>query len=212
MPSFQRQAKRQKRLCGRCYAFTPHEHPERLGNIPSKPIVFVCGDADIAFARPDFVRQIMAAIRDRRGRGGRTFYLQSKRPSCLQPFLAELPPSVALVCTLETNRDGGYDKISKAPPPSQRFAEFVALDHPRKIVTVEPVMDFGVDEFADWIERIRPELVYLGFNSHPRQVPLPEPTAEKLAAFAAKLVRGGIRIVGKDLRGIPLPGVERYQD
>lgn len=35
MPSFQRQAKRQKRNCADCYEYRPHEHPERLAKVQS---------------------------------------------------------------------------------------------------------------------------------------------------------------------------------
>lgn len=52
-PSFQRQAKRQKQNCMQCYEDAPHEHPDRLMKIPGADIVFVCGNADISFARPE---------------------------------------------------------------------------------------------------------------------------------------------------------------
>lgn len=211
-PSFQRQAKRQKRLCEECYRYAPHEHPKRLGKIPSADIVFVCGDGDLSFADPAYVRRIIGAIRSFRGKRQRTYYLQSKKPSCLEPHLGILPESVILVTTLETNRDEGYDRVSKAPPPSERLRQFLDLGYTRKVVTIEPVMDFDVEVFADWIVRIAPEYVWLGLNSHPGTVKLPEPSPEKLREFTGLLIGHGIPVRGKTLRGIPLPGVERYQD
>jgi hypothetical protein len=209
-PSFKRQAKRQKQLCEKCYTFEPHEHPERLARIPAAEIVFACGNGDISFADPAYVRRIIEAMRGKGG--GKTFYLQTKRPESLKQFLGLLPDTVILVATLETNRDDGYDKVSKAPPPSVRFWQFLGLDWPRKVVTAEPLMDFDVGPFADWIIRINPEYVWLGMNSRPAEVRLPEPTPEKLRGFTDILLGHGIPVRGKDLRGIALPGVERLQD
>jgi len=214
VPSFQQQAKRQKHLCEQCYGFVPHEHPERLGRVPSSEIVFACGNGDIAFADPAYVRRVIDAIAARNGRSRKeqVFYLQSKRPECLAPHVDALPDNVILVTTLETNRDEGYDGISKAPPPSERFRQFLALDWPRKVVTVEPMMDFDAAEFAGWLARIGPEYVWLGYNSRPKQVALPEPSTEKVRELARILVGKGIPVRGKRLRGLDLPGVERNQD
>jgi hypothetical protein len=206
-PSFKRQARRRKRSCDACYRYTPHYHPERLSKIPSAEIVFVCGNADIAFCKQEFVGQVIGAIKAHRPRLDKVYYLQSKKPECLEPFLPLLPATVILVTTLETNRDEGYGAISKAPVPSERYRQFASLKYPRKIATIEPVMDFDVDIFAQWIITINPEYVWLGFNSHPGNPDLPEPSAEKLREFMTILMEHHIPIKGKDLRGMNLPGV-----
>jgi len=168
------------------------------------------GDEDL---HPDLVRRIIEVIRNHKGKTGQTFYLQSKKPLCLKPHLKTLPDSVAVVTTLETNRDEGYDKVSKAPPPSERFRQFLSLDYPRKVVTIEPAMDFDAEEFAGWIARIKPEYVWLGLNSRNAEVKLPDPSSEKLREFASILVARGIEVRGKHLRGLEMPaGVKRYQD
>lgn len=210
IPSFQLQAKRQKHNCMSCYRYEPHEHPDRLAKIPSSEIVFVCGNGDISFCEPSYLRRIVEAISSRGG--NQSFYLQSKKPSCLKPHLKMLPETAILVTTLETNRDEGYDRVSKAPKPSQRFKQFVSLNYPRKVVTIEPVMDFDVETFANWIVEINPEYVWLGFNSRDKQVHLPEPSPDKLREFVGTLTRHGIEVRGKKLRGINLPGAKRYQD
>jgi len=209
-PSFRLQAKRQKHNCMRCYEYVPHFHPERLGEIPPATIVFVCGNGDIAFASTDQMDAVIASVADwtrRHPQSEKVFYFQTKKPQCLQPHLTALPPSAIIVTTLETNRDRGYEAVStKAPPPSERYRQFLDLDYPRKIVTIEPVMDFDVDVFASWIIKINPELVYLGFNSRLKPK-LPEPTPDKLVEFAKLLGAAGISIVGKTLRGLELTGV-----
>jgi hypothetical protein len=109
---------------------------------------------------------------------------------------------VILVTTLETNRDEGYKAISKAPVPSKRCEQFRKMDYPRKVVTIEPVMDFDTEIFFSWILDIKPEYVWLGFNSHPKQVHLPEPSKEKVVEFMGRLRAERIEVRGKDLRGI----------
>ena len=202
-PSFQQQSKRQMHLCNLCYRYTPHTHQDRLGKIPSAEIVFVSGNGDLAFCPPEFVYEILGAIEKHNRRCAyKTYYLQSKRPECLAPFIDHLPPNVILVTTLETNRDEGYEKISKAPPPSVRYQQFQALDYPRKVVTMEPVMDFDPAVFSQWILDIKPEYVWLGLNSRPGRVQLPEPTPEKLRTLVHMLDEAEVEVRSKDLRGM----------
>jgi len=117
-PSFQLQAKRQMHLCKKCYKYEPHCHEDRLDKIPSASIIFVCGNADISFCPPQFTRKIIDAVKQHKSRKEKTFYFQSKSPSYFEQFLPLFPSNVILLTTLETNRDAGYETVSKAPPPS----------------------------------------------------------------------------------------------
>jgi len=211
VPTFQRQAKRQKpnaegtKGCQDCYDYKPHIHAKRLHGLPSTEIVFVCGNGDIKFCPPDFVKKIIARIvKNNEKRPEQTFYFQSKEPACLEQYLDLFPDNVILVTTLETNRAQGYEFVSKAPVPLIRWSQFLELDWPRKVVTIEPVMDFDVEEFTDWIIDVDPEYVWLGFNSRPQDVELPEPSMDKMEDFIAGLKAEGIKIRGKTLRGITL--------
>jgi hypothetical protein len=151
----------------KCYDYVPHYHEERLKTIPGTEIVFVCGNGDISFCEPAFTRRIIGRIKQHNGRRpGTTFYFQSKRPSYFAQFLSEFPENVILVTTLETNRD--EPAVSKAPAPSERYRQFKALGYPRKVVTIEPVMDFDLDVFVNWIRELRVEYVWFGFNSRPK--------------------------------------------
>jgi len=182
-----------------CYHYVPHTHPERLDRIPNAETVFICGNGDISFCSEEYTESII----DRVSRyPKKTFYFQSKRPKYFNPFVTQFPPNVILVTTLETNRDEGYKAISKAPIPSKRDDQFRRLDYPRKVVTIEPVMDFDTEIFFSWILDIKPEYVWLGFNSRPAQVHIPEPSQEKVAEFMGRLKAEGIEVRGKELRGL----------
>lgn len=198
-PSFQQQSKRQQHICSKCYDYKPHCHEERLKKIPSFPIIFVAGNSDISFCPPAFTRKIIDAIKQHKPQMEKTYYFQSKRPEYFEQFLPLFPENVILLTTLETNRNAGYKAISKAPPPSVRYQQFKKLKHPRKVVTVEPVLDFDEDVFPQWIADLEPEYVWLGFNSRPESVQLPEPSTKKLKKLVKVLVNAGIEIRGKEL-------------
>jgi len=148
--------------------------------------IFVCGSADVAFCPPDFTRRIIERIAKHNVRAPyKNYYLQSKKPACFRPFLADLPKNVILLTTLETNRDAGYRKISKAPLPSVRYEQFKSLEYPRKVVTIEPVLDFDPEELARMIWKAQPEFVNIGADSKGHG--LKEPSKERLAAFISLL-------------------------
>lgn len=197
-PSFKRICRLYNK-CPLCKQYLPHEHPERLEKVPKAKIVFVAGNGDLSFCRPEFILRIIETIKKY---PDRTFYLQSKNPRIFYKYIPHLTSNIILVTTLETNRDEGYYKISKALPPTQRFIDFVALPYPRKVVTAEPLMDFDLDEFVERMLLINPEYVWVGYNSRPKDVQLPEPSIEKTMKFIHKLIEANIEVRGKDLRGI----------
>jgi hypothetical protein len=71
-------------------------------------------------------------------------------------------------------------------------------------VTIEPVMDFDMDTFLDWMLKIKPLYVWFEFNSHPKIVQLPEPSLEKAQKFIDLLKANNIEVKGKNLRGLKL--------
>jgi len=138
--SFKRQMKRRKRQCLDCYNFKPHFHPERLNrSLPRTEgdnFIFCSDMGDVAFCKPEWMQQVLGRIRQL---PDRTFLIQSKDPRIFNDY--QFPRNVLLGTTIETNRDDLYVGISKAPLPSQRFEAMLKLQHSRKIVTIEPVLD-----------------------------------------------------------------------
>lgn len=209
--SFKRQLRRVAAHigCQDCYDYKPHYHPERLGRIPSSPIVFVCGTGDISFYESKFVWRIFRAIDAHKPRIKKTYYFQSKNPSVFNSYLDWFngnQDKVILLTTLETNRDEIYGNISKAPFPTTRFHDFLDLEYSRKVVTIEPVLDFDPDIFLRWMRLLKDqgtlEYVWFGFDS--KNCGLPEPSTEKAQRFVDKLQAYGIEVKGKTLRDVVL--------
>jgi hypothetical protein len=62
-------------------------------------------------------------------------------------------------------------------------------------------MDFDLDVFTNWIIEVDPLCVFLGYNSHPDVVHLPEPSIEKTFKLAKALEEKGVKVLFKDMRG-----------
>lgn len=92
-----------------------------------------------------------------------------------------------------------YNEISKAPLPSERYKDFLNLQWDKKIVTIEPIMDFDLDTFVKQIVSIKPKVVFLGYNSHPKSVPLPEPKWNKTLGLMCSLRKHGIEVLPKEI-------------
>jgi hypothetical protein len=198
LSSFQRQLKRwAKNHCEACYRFIPHEHLERLDQ-PLPPtrfgqFIFTCSNADIAFCTTDYLRKIVSRIQCEKNK---TFLLQSKNPQTFNRV--EFPNNVVLGITLETNRDEGYDKVSKAPVPSQRYRDFLDVRHRMKMVTIEPLLDFDTDVLIEWIGDINPSLVWIGYDS--RKTRLPEPPLARVQDLYWELGARGFNVALKTVR------------
>lgn len=211
-PSFQRQSKRWgKGNCQDCYDFTPHFHEERLKRIPSAKTIFVAGSGDISFCYTDNVIKIIDRIKEHNKRcPDKTYYFQSKNPATFERFMDKLPDNCVLLTTIETDQTGysdmtEYGDYSDAPRPHTRLRGFKDIDYLRKVVTIEPIMEFSpvhFHAFSDKIISVNPEYVWIGFNTRPEQVKLPEPSKDEVRELIRQLKEDGIEVRGKELRGI----------
>jgi len=110
-----------------------------------------------------------------------TYLFQSKNPIRFKDFLELLPKNSIIATTLETNRNL---IVSEAPEVSKRYNDFFSIEYPRKMVSIEPIIDFDLDVFLRWIERINPEFVSIGADSKNNN--LHEPNQDKIK----KLISG----------------------
>ncbi len=111
-----------------------------------------------------------------------TYLFQSKNPSRIAEFVDFLPEESVVGTTLETNRN--YH-ISKAPEPYQRYKDFLEVNWSRKMVSIEPIMDFDLEQFVEWIRTVNPEFVSIGADSKNNN--LMEPDSEKIENLKEKI-------------------------
>ncbi len=191
--SFQAQMKRQKHMidkngrergCQECYDYKPHFHLDRLYNKLPKTtgdqFIWVGSSGDISFIDDSWMLLILKRITEC---PDRTFFFQTKDPMWFQEW--EFPDNVILGITLESNRH--YPKISKASAPYVRFKAFSIINHPRKSVTIEPILKFDFINLYGWIMELYPERVYIGYDSKKNN--LPEPSLEKVRKLIINLKR-----------------------
>jgi len=107
----------------------------------------------------------------------RTFLIQTKDPEFLKYH--KYSDNVLLGITLESNYDHMVNgaPVSKAPSMWYRKMAFEKIDHPRKIITIEPIMDFSPEVIIRWISHINPERIYIGYDT--KSSHLPEPSLQK---------------------------------
>jgi hypothetical protein len=125
----------------------------------------------------------------------RTFFFQTKDPRCFQKY--QFPKNVILGITLETNRDKDYNLVSKALIPSKRVLEFIKVEHPRKTITIEPIIKFDLIPLINMVKLIKPIRVYVGYDtkrSHLNEPKLAETNQliemlSKITTVKLKLIR-----------------------
>ena len=193
--SFQAQMKRQKHNCIKCYNYEPHFHEIRLNQSLPKTygdeFIWCCSSSDIYFAKKEWMEKILKRIKEM---PKRTFFFQTKEPNVFRKY--KFPENVILGITLESNRF--YDEYSDAPDPYVRFRSFKHIRHPRKFITIEPVLDFDFSIFLGWIKQIHPERIYIGYDTKKTKIwdlgtekyeNLCEPSLTKVKRLIRKLER-----------------------
>lgn len=211
--SFQRQLKRgwrktwkpdgKSKGCEDCRDYKPHEHPnrfeQRFPKTKDDEFIFVVATGDICFAERPYVKKIMHRIEQY---PDRNFLVQTKNPEKLFSKISSFPDNVSLDVTIETNRDEGYNKVSKAPRPSERFEAYTSFRHPHKFLTIEPVIEFDRKVFLNKIEELNPERVYIGYESQGvfRLMKVPEPKKNVTLDFIRDMDELKIPVYLKNIR------------
>jgi len=155
--------------------------------------IFVCSGTDLF--NDDVPREwIMKVLEQCKKYPENKYLFQSKNPKRFSEFKAYFPENTILGTTIETNRN--YPNISKAPTPVERALAMINITLP-KIVTIEPIIDFDIDELSQWIINIKPEWVNIGADSNYKKT-LPEPEPEKIMELVKIIKRAGIKVKIKD--------------
>lgn len=119
------------------------------------------------------------------------FLIQTKNPERILEFINHplFQTQRVVVCTtIETNRH--YPEImNNAPTPIKRAEAMAKIAECgiRTFVTIEPIMDFDLDEMVKLIKMCKPEQVNIGKNTS-TQIQLPEPTRFAVANLIFHLI------------------------
>jgi DNA repair photolyase len=112
----------------------------------------------------------------------RNVYLfQTKNPARVINFIPFMPSKTSICTTIESNRF--YPEImANSPRPAERAGWMSKLkEHFDIYVTIEPILDFDLQDMVALIKACEPNQVNIGADSGNNH--LPEPSKEKLLAL-----------------------------
>jgi len=113
-----------------------------------------------------------------------TYLFQTKNPIRFKEFYAQFNfEKNILGTTIETNKN--IAMITSAPSPLERATAFQQIYWKRKMISIEPIMDFDLEELVVWIKNLKPEFVSIGADSQRNN--LPEPSKEKIERLIEEL-------------------------
>lgn len=122
------------------------------------------------------------------------YLFQTKNPYRFQEFLGDFPKNSVLCITLETNRES---QITAFSPIKDRVSYFSLISLLSKMITIEPVMDFDVEEFLKLIRSIdKVGQINIGADSGNNH--LSEPSFEKLQGLIDRLELAGYKLYLKN--------------
>ena len=133
---------------------------------------------------------------------GNTYLFQTKNPAKFWYFDHLFPRTTIFGVTLETNRD--ITDVSLAPSPKSRASNMHEWFMKRKMISIEPILDFDLEPFVEMIKGIKPEFVSIGADSKGHN--LAEPSKEKVEALIAELrftevkIKSNLRRLGVEVR------------
>ena len=166
------------------YKYSGEVRPEKKEfetSLGSKNYIFVCAQHDL-FA--DGVPTIaIEQILEYCSSFDNEYLFQSKNPKRFAEFV--LPKKSVVCTTIETNR--WYPEImNNSPHPEERAKAMESLSKTYPTyVTIEPIMDFDLNEMVGLIRQCNPRQVNIGADSKGHK--LPEPDKEKLLALIREL-------------------------
>ena len=166
--------------------FIPRLNPEEFKKTFKGGVVFVSDMGDLfgAQVKKEWIIKVIEYVK----KFPDTYFLfLTKNPSRYHEFLHLFPENAILGATIETNRDDLILKyhISLAPLPSIRYEAMKKLKWDLKFVSIEPILDFDLEEFVKWIKDINPFMVYVGYDNYNNK--LPEPSLKKTQALIRRL-------------------------
>jgi DNA repair photolyase len=160
-----------------------------LKNLCSGKFIFVCSCIDLFACPVKLIEEVLAHCRKY---PDNKYLFQTKNTSNLMKYRHWLPKDCILGTTIETNRV--YPQMGNTPSPKNRMSNIHLLhtDAFDTMVTVEPIMDFDLNEMLTLIYLCSPEWVNIGADSKGHN--LPEPSPEKIKALIDGLRKAKIKV------------------
>jgi len=120
------------------------------------------------------------------------YVLQTKNPSRYIEWLELIRPDTILGTTIESNRV--YGIMGKAPTPFNRLVGIHdAMEAGQKtFITIEPILNFDLDEFVEMLVWAKPSFVNIGADSKGHG--LDEPEYDKIMSLYEKLIESNIEV------------------
>ena len=171
------------------YTGDPRTVDHEFKSLGKGKFIFVCSMIDL------FADAIPAAsvlkILEHAGKYDNRYLFQTKNPVGFYKFEGKFPKVSYLGTTIETNRV--YPQMGNTVSSAERA---VPMHHHSyyfpTMVTVEPIMDFDLDQLLSRIIMCNPEWVNIGADSKGHK--LPEPSKEKVLALISELKSAGIDV------------------
>lgn len=152
-------------------------------NLGKDNFIFICAQNDLFAEGVD--ENMVMDILGYCDKFDNKYLFQTKNPYELYQYA--LPQNSVVCTTIETNRI--YSKImDNCPCPSDRADMMNEIAHEMDVatyVTIEPIMDFDLDEMCYLIETCLPIQVNIGADSGNNN--LPEPSKEKVLELISRL-------------------------
>lgn len=123
------------------------------------------------------------------------YLFQTKNPKRFMSYIPELKELNCVLCvTIESNKE--YKMLHNAPLIKERIEMINNIQMSGDIplmVTIEPILDFDIEDFSEILKHINPKYVNIGADSKGHK--LPEPSKEKIIEFITELKSWGLNIL-----------------
>ena len=128
-------------------------------NLGERNVIFVGSSTDMwaKKVRDNWIRKVLEICRRY---PKNTYLFQSKNPIRFKKFIKFYPINCIFGTTAETNR---FIKDTKAPQVFDRLMDIKFMGD--VMITIEPIMDFDLDIFVEWIKKNEPRFVNIGADS-----------------------------------------------
>ena len=154
-------------------------------NLGKENFIFVCAQNDL-FAE-GISNGIVSIILNHCCKYDSKYLFQTKNPSRILAFVSELPSNSVVCTTIESNRSfaSKHHMLGASPWDRADAMNEITYEKIKTYVTVEPIMDFDLDDMVHYIETCLPEQVNIGADSGHNN--LPEPSKEKILQLIERL-------------------------